>query len=286
MCCDTLKDAGASADPGCISAGNDANPMMEETATVVSNTELAPNIYMLKLASKQIAHSVLPGQFVHIQLPNFNDHILRRPFSVCKWEGEYIWIMYQVVGVGSKYMTQLKTEQKLSVIGPVGRGWNPPANASHALLVCGGMGVAPQTMLAKKLVEAGAKVDCLVGATTANRLVGADTLQSFGANVHIATDDGTLGYHGFCTELIDDYCKDADYVSICGPEPMERVAIQTLNAAMDTSPKKNSQICEVSLERRMACGIGACLSCVVETTQGKRRACVDGPVFYANEVVW
>lgn len=289
MCCDTLK-AGA-----CSGAHREAHDrlhdsgntyLVDETAQIISNKELAPNIYMLKLESKQIAHAVLPGQFVHIQLPNFDSHILRRPFSVCKWEGDFIWIMYQVVGVGSEYTTHLVPEQKLKAIGPVGRGWNPPANTMSALLVCGGMGVAPQTMLAKKLVQSGAKVDCLVGVTTKKRLVGTDTLGEFGANVHIATDDGTLGHHGFCTELIAEYCSDADYVSICGPEPMERASVQTLRTSMEHSAKNTTQICEVSLERRMACGIGACLSCVVKTTQGLRRACVDGPVFLANEVVW
>ncbi len=265
-----------------------ATTPVDELARVMSNVELAPAIHVMELDAPQIARMVQPGQFVHMQIPGMDGHILRRPFSVCRWGGDSIFVMYQVVGTGSRHMTTLVPGCELSLIGPVGRGWNPPAACKHAVLVCGGMGVAPQTMLAKQLVESGAQVDCLVGATTAERLVGTQVLEGFGAHVHIATDDGTAGHHGFCTELIGDFAQDASYVSICGPEPMERAAVRTLEGVLAERAQQGGEmpLVEVSLERRMACGIGACLSCVVDTVAGKKRACVDGPVFEAREVVW
>ncbi len=281
----TAVGAGVDAD-----AAADAAVPVDEPMRIASNIELAPAIHMMELHAPQVARAVRPGQFVHMQIPGMDGHILRRPFSVCRWEGDSIFVMYQVVGAGSRHMTTLKPGQELRAIGPVGRGWNPPAGTRHAVLVCGGMGVAPQTMLAKQLVESGAHVDCLVGATTAQRLVGTSVLEGFGARVHIATDDGSIGHHGFCTDLIGEFCSDANYISICGPEPMERAAVRVLDDMAGADGLRGNApenlLVEVSLERRMACGIGACLSCVVDTVYGKRRACVDGPVFNAREVVW
>lgn len=255
---------------------------VEETARVLDNRRLAAGIYVVELEAPAIASRACPGQFVHMRIPGMEGHILRRPFSLCGWGDGHARIMYQVVGYGTGRLSELVPGMETSLIGPIGRGWNPPEGTRHAVLVCGGMGTAPQTMLAKQLVEAGAGVDCLVGATSADRLAGTEALESHGASVHISTDDGSVGYHGFCTELIAEYAQDADYISVCGPEPMERAAARAIAGlgALD------GRICEVSLERHMACGIGACLSCAVDTASGRRRACVDGPVFGLEEVVW
>lgn len=255
---------------------------VEETATIAANKQLAAGIYMVELEAPEIASRARPGQFVHMQVPGMEGHILRRPFSLCGWGDGRVRIMYQVVGYGTGRLAELESGTEASLMGPIGRGWNPPEGTRHAVLVCGGMGAAPQMMLAGQLARMGARVDCLLGATSAERLVGVDELRSQGAFVYISTDDGSVGYHGFCTDLIAENARDADYISVCGPEPMEKAAVRAIHAL---GPSE-SRTCEVSLERRMACGIGACLSCVVDTVSGRKRACVDGPVFEVGEVVW
>ena len=267
---------------------NISGRLVDERVEVISNERVAPSIYQMTLLAPQIASRVQPGQFIHLEIPNFEGHVLRRPFSVYMWDGERraIRLLYQTVGSGSTQLTRARWGDATRAIGPVGRGWNPPASVRRAALVCGGMGVAPLTMLAEQLVSAGAKVDCLLGATTAERLVGEQILHELGAAVHVCTDDGTLGHAGFCTDLLPEFANDADYIAVCGPGPMEAAAVKAVEAARPGYADDPSFVFEVSMEKRMACGIGACLSCVVDTVEGKKRACVDGPVFNASEVVW
>ena len=257
--------------------------MFDEQVTIISNEPIAPSLHIVELAAPQIASCAEPGQFVHLRIPDFEGHVLRRPFSIYQWDGGngMISIMYQTVGAGSDRLAEARPGATTMAIGPIGRGWQPPSGVERAVLVCGGVGVAPLTMLAGQLIAGGTAVTCLVGATTAERLVGDEVLGSLGADVRIATDDGTAGHHGFCIDLLAECPADVDYVAICGPGPMEKAAVARVAELWGADCA-----CEVSVERRMACGIGACLSCVVETVDGRKRACVDGPVFDAAEVVW
>ena len=155
----------------------------------------------------------------------------------------------------------------------------------RALLVGGGVGAAPLFMLCQELVGSGVHVDVVLGAQTADALVCLKRYeQLLSRDVRVATDDGTLGREGFCTSLVEEALaagvdgKPYQYVACCGPEPlMKIVAGQAAGADVP---------CQISLEKRMACGVGACLSCVVDTVDGKKRSCVDGPVFDAEKVVW
>ena len=262
--------------------------LVDERVEVLANECVAPSIHRIELRAPRIAAQVQPGQFVHLQVPGFEGHVLRRPFSVYTWDVSRgtISILYQVVGAGSGQLTRASEGDASMAIGPVGRGWQPPAGVKRALLVCGGMGVAPLTMLAGQLAARGVRVDCLLGATTAQRLVGVGGLEARGAAVHVCTDDGTAGHAGFCTELIPEFAPDAGYVAVCGPGPMEAAAVAAVERARPGYADDPAFCFEVSLERRMACGIGACLSCVVDTVEGKKRACVDGPVFPAKDVMW
>ncbi len=296
--------------------------LLDICAKLVTNQEIALGIYRAEFLAPQIAERVLYGQFVHLQVPNFDGHVLRRPFSVCSWDREKktLSIIYQVVGDGTRKLAQAMPGAESMMIGPVGRGWKAspqikrgPAQTNggsaqtndglaqtngdptqtqrvspqinKALLICGGVGVAPLLMLAKHLAISGTEVFCLLGATSADRLLCADELRAAGVKLCIATDDGSAGHAGFCTDLIADNAAGADYVAICGPEPMEMAAYRALDNLPENTLAKNV-LCEVSMERRMACGIGACLSCVVDTKEGKKRVCVDGPVFEMQEIVW
>ena len=166
-------------------------------------------------------------------------------------------------------------------MGPIGHGWNAPEGVSSALLVAGGVGAAPLFLHAQELVASGIDVEVVMGAQSDKALVCEPKYSELlGHEPHLATDDGSRGHAGFVTDVVAGRIaeKQFDYVACCGPEPMMRIVSElTLNAGIPTY---------VSLEKRMACGIGACLSCIVETKQGRKRSCVDGPVFDASEVIW
>lgn len=257
------------------------SPLKLEDARVLGNVRIAPDVYLMTLAAPFCQTMVRAGQFVELKVPGAQTDLLRLPFSVYGVipGSEAIEIMYQVVGKGTRLMTQCTEGDTVSLIGPIGRGWRPPAELKRALLVSGGLGAAPLSLLAHELWERGVTVDAIMGAPTAERLVCQDRLAACGT-VRVATDDGSEGLRGFCTELsapaID--ASAYGYIATCGPQPMQAIVARQAHEA--------NVRCEVSLERLMACGIGSCLSCVVETVSGSRRACVDGPVFDAEEVLW
>ncbi|MCR5845781.1 MAG: dihydroorotate dehydrogenase electron transfer subunit [bacterium] len=260
-----------------------------EALDVLSNERRADGIWLLRLAAPGMAGKVEPGQFAHFRLPRFGGHILRRPFSIYDANAEEgtIELLYQLAGKGTEHMTSLVPGERFDCIGPVGTGWAPPAQARNALLVCGGVGIAAVNMLALALRRSGAAVTCAFGAGNAGKLAGIERLESAGVKMLIATDDGSAGHRGFVTDLMRDALAgdpSIDYIAICGPRPMEAIACRI---ALESERVASGEVrCEVSMENRMACGIGACLSCVVDTVDGLRRSCADGPVFDARKVVW
>ena len=262
--------------------------LVNEVTPVLVNEELGAGIWLLTVEAPAIAAAARPGQFVHVRIPGMDDHLLRRPFGVYAADAQAgtVDVMYQVLGYGTRHLTTITPGAAVEMIGPVGRGWQPPVGCSRALLVAGGVGSAPLHPLACELASAGVEVQAVLGAGTADALVARERFgAALGCEPACSTDDGTYGRAGFCTPLVAEALERAagegrpfDYVACCGPEPLMRlVAGMAAEAGV---------FCEVSLERRMACGVGVCLSCVVDTVDGLRRACVDGPVFPAEEVVW
>ncbi|MGN0035507.1 MAG: dihydroorotate dehydrogenase electron transfer subunit [Coriobacteriales bacterium] len=252
-----------------------------EQVEVVDNVPTAPSFFVMTLLAPRCARLCEPAQFVELKVPGDPAELLRLPFSVYRTDTEAgrVSILYQVVGDGTRRMAAMRPGDRTDLLGPIGRGWHPPEGARRALLVSGGTGAAPLVVLAERLAESGASVDVCMGAQTSGRLVARDDLAASGT-LHVATDDGSEGHAGFCTDLSADLLdsRPFDYVATCGPYPMERI-VAAQAAAHDV-------VCEASLETMMACGIGVCLGCVVDTTEGKRRVCVDGPVFDARKVVW
>lgn len=251
-----------------------------ERASVVANTRITEGVGLVALHAPETAATVCPGQFVHLRIATGTDWILRRPFSVHRVDGERLEILYQVLGTGTRVLSLAERDAEMDLIGPLGCGWRLPQRAEHILIVTGGLGAAPLGMLAEQLAEAGVAVTVAMGAPTAERLVARGLFERVARRVEIATDDGSAGAQGFVTEVSERLlaASSFDAVYTCGPEPMQRIV--AAQAAAASCP------CQVSLERLMACGIGACLSCVVQTTAGQKRACVDGPVFDAEEVMW
>lgn len=264
--------------------------LVNERSDMLSNACVGPNLYLMTLRAPRIASSIEPGQFVHMRVPGMPERILRRPFSVYARDAKAgtLDVLYQAVGAGTAHLAALDAAhaRPAELIGPVGRAWAPPADAGCALLVGGGVGAAPLFMLCESLVARGVRTDVVLGAQTAAALVCRERYAALlGAEPRCATDDGSFGRAGFCTSLVSDALAEAAdagepyaYVAVCGPEPLMKIVAGM--AAEANVP------CEVSLERRMACGVGACLSCVVDTVEGKRRSCVDGPVFDARKVIW
>lgn len=257
--------------------------ILEEKGKVLANKRLTERLWLVDIEVDRLGAQLEPGQFVHLQIPGMEGHILRRPFSVfyTSENGRVVTILYQVVGFGSKQLSALEPGTQASLMGPIGHGWHSPAGIKHALLVAGGVGGAPLFLHAQDLVQQGVDVEVVLGAQSASSLVVEPRYaELLGHEPFIATDDGSRGHAGFCTDLVSQRIaeKQFDYVACCGPEPMMKIVSGiTLKAGIPTF---------VSLEKRMACGIGACLSCIVETTQGRKRSCVDGPVFDASEVIW
>ena len=267
--------------------------LVNEKARMVRNEPVGPRLHLMTLESPQIAAAVQPGQFVHVKIPGAEQHILRRPFSIYAADAEkgLLEILYQEVGSLTQFMPDIR-EGVFETIGPIGTGWTgtrrfDDQSATHALLVGGGVGAAPLFMLAQALHAKGCPTDVVLGAQTFDALVTRLRYQEvFGVEPCCATDDGTYGRAGFCTSLVEERLKDGcladgkpyDYLAVCGPEPLMKIVAGMAGG--------KGMFTEVSMEKRMACGIGACLSCVVDTVDGKRRSCVDGPVFDAAEVVW
>lgn len=262
--------------------------LVNERARLLENERLAAGLYLMRLESPLIARDVGPGQFVHMRIPGMEGHVLRRPFSVYSRDASAgtLDVLYQVVGFGTRHLAGLAPGARCELVGPVGAGWALPEGCSHALLVGGGVGAAPLFMFCERLAGAGVRACAVLGAQTRDALVCEGRYREvLGEAVRCATDDGSYGFAGFCTDLAKQEMARAaaagdpyDFVAACGPEPVMRI--------VSGAAAEAGVACQVSMERRMACGVGACLSCVVDTVDGKRRACVDGPVFDAGKVVW
>jgi len=259
-------------------------------AEIISNSKIKEQYYKIVFASRVIAQSVLPGQFVMVRARDSGEVFLRRPLSAHRVFGGNVELFYEVVGKGTEILSGLKAGERIDVLGPLGNGFNYKLNVERGgpqILVAGGMGVAPLMFLAERLAvnrrsSNSAKISVFIGAKTKQLLLCAKEFKQIGCDVKIATDDGSQGFHGRVTELLEKALSTMNYqlstIYACGPQPMlkeiSRISCQ------------NSVPAQVSLEAHLACGIGACLGCVVNTKDGYKRVCKEGPVFAAHELVW
>ena len=259
----------------------------KEIGRIVLNKQIADGIFWMSLNAPNIAAIAQPGQFVQVSVYGVPSvQFLRMPFAVYEANPvmDAVDICYQVVGKGTEQLSQLAPGEFIDLVGPIGNGWHIPQGAKRALLVSGGVGAPALNLLGRALAVGGVKTDAVMGAQTASKLACQEhiecSVKPSGGKMYITTDDGTAGVHGFVTAVSDELIASGeyDYVAVCGPAPMER---NVVNAALE-----HGVFCEVSMEKMMACGVGACLGCVIDTTKGKKRCCVDGPVFDASEVIW
>jgi len=248
-------------------------------AEIISNKQVGPNFWRCEISAAKIAKGALAGQFLNIKVNDTCVPLLRRPLSIHHADDRKLAVLYEALGPGTRALSLKKQGEFLDLIGPLGKGFKiPPAQAGGKnVLVAGGLGVAPLLFLSKKLNPAHTSV--IIGARTKNHLLCAGEFKKRGFQTHITTDDGSAGLKGQVTDLLAKMISKINRLNIyaCGPKKM-------LQAVAEISVK-NKFNAQLSLETHMACGIGACLGCVVNTTKGFKRVCSDGPVFQADELI-
>jgi dihydroorotate dehydrogenase electron transfer subunit len=243
---------------------------------VLENRRVGERDYLLRVkVPPHERREVKGGQFAMVQVrPKEQlDPLLRRPLGVFDWNGEELSFLYRVFGRGTRLLSGVKPGESVEVLYPLGN--SVPQNFDRYALLAGGIGIGGLFLAAKQLKEAGKEVVLLYGEKNRENLSALPMIEEAGIEAVIYTEDGSYGKKGLVTQELEKY---ADFVWVaCGPTPMM--------AAVKREARKLGTKCYLSLDRRMACGVGACLGCTVETTEGYKRCCVEGPVFEAEKVI-
>lgn len=243
--------------------------MKQVFMTIDQNKKIAENTYLMTLLG-DTSEITAPGQFVNIKLGGF---FLRRPISVCDCVEGKLTLIYKVVGGGTQRMSELEKGCELDVLTGLGNGYDTSKSGDCPVLIGGGVGVPPLYMLCKKLIAEGKRVRVILGFNSAKEIFAVDEFKSAGAEVYVATVDGSVGVKGFVTDVLKDI--DYTYFYTCGPMPMF--------TAIEKAAKTSGQY---SFEERMGCGFGACMGCSCKTKYGNKRICKDGPVLEREEIIW
>jgi dihydroorotate dehydrogenase electron transfer subunit len=254
-------------------------PIIESAAQVVAKREVAEGIFRLVLRTSEIALRSAPGQFVNIRCGESCLPLLRRPFSISRVEEDSIELLFNVIGHGTRMMSSKQAGDTLDVLGPLGTPFGITGNYQKAILVGGGLGIAPFPFLTDALLTAEKEIITLVGARTARQIT-----EQHLKNVRVATDDGSKGMKGTVLDLLKTVIGGVKPNTVkvfgCGPTPMLKALSALVSAAgID---------CELSLEGDMACGMGICQGCPVERTDGKKKyalVCTDGPTFNIKDII-
>ncbi len=235
---------------------------------IVSNTPLTANVYKTVLSGDTSAITA-PGQFVNIRLDGY---FLRRPISVCDYDGNTLTVIYKVVGKGTEAMSTMK-EGTLDLLTGLGNGYDLTVSGEKPVLLGGGVGVPPMYRLAKDLIQQGKCVSVILGFNTKDEVFYEEEFKALGCHVTVTTADGSYGIRGFVTDALKNV--EYSYFYTCGPEPM----LKAVYTASTTSG-------QMSFEERMGCGFGACMGCSCKTLTGFKRICKDGPVMTKEEILW
>lgn len=250
--------------------------MKQEIFKILTNQQLAKDVYRMTLTGDTCG--IRPGQFVNIKLDGL---YLRRPISVCDCVGCVLTLIYKVVGKGTELMSKMTQCEELDLLTGLGNGYDLTKSGETPLLIGGGVGVPPLYMLCRKLAEEGRHPTVVLGFNKAEEVFYPNEFAALGAEVKVATVDGSVGVKGFVTDAIaalSDEGKKFSYFYTCGPEPMLK--------AVYNSPVLDGVEGEFSFEERMGCGFGACMGCSCKTVTGYKRICKDGPVLEKKEILW
>lgn len=250
-----------------------------ENCTIVQNRAIAQNIYDMTVESTEITKDVRPGQFIHINCGGRT--LLKRPISVCDVNGSELRLIYEVKGEGTKNLSQLQEGEPIELLGPLGNGFFQEQESQKPVLVGGGIGVFPLLYLAKQLKQ---KPNSIMGFRNRSLITLETEMKEVSEKLFITTDDGSYGRKGFVSDVLLDLIEknQADMVYACGPKPMLKV-LQKLCSQRDIP-------LQVSMEERMGCGIGACLTCPCKVKENNevnyKSVCKCGPVFWGSEVIF
>ena len=242
--------------------------MKDSLFTVASQRRLTENVYEIRLKGDTSA-VVRPGQFVNLKLDGL---FLRRPLSVCDLEGDYLTLIYKVVGRGTEQLSRAETGEKLQVLTGLGNGYDTALSGTAPLLLGGGAGVPPLYLLAKRLRAEGKAVSTVLGFNTVGEVFYEAEFRNLGCAVAVTTADGSYGIKGFVTDALP---ETYTHVYTCGPEPMLRAVYRKITTGGS-----------FSFEKRMGCGFGACMGCSCKTEIGYKRICREGPVLQKEEIRW
>jgi len=266
--------------------------MKQLKAKILSNDKVAEDFYRMRIESAYLAKNTKPGQFVEVRCADDVDPLLRRPLGAHRISPGGIDILYEVVGKGTEILARKKKGEDLDVIGPLGNGFEIN-NSEASVLVAGGIGVAPMLTLAESIGHQvtrspghqKSKIHVIIGAKTKSNILCEKEFKNLKCNVRVATEDGSKGHKGLATDVLKKLLvtwQPGNLATIyaCGPTGM-------LKAVAAIAKDKNIP-CQVSLEERMACGVGVCLGCPVKvkTNHEYKMVCKDGPVFDAEEISW
>jgi dihydroorotate dehydrogenase electron transfer subunit len=268
--------------------------MQQEKVTIREHRPLCGDYRLLVMEAPGVGPQVQPGQFIHFDVPNQPERMLRRPFSVYKADSETVSILYKPVGRGTRAMVNIQPGDTSSIIGPLGHGF-PLPDTPCPVLVAGGYGMAALFLVAKNMPRKGT---IFMGGRSSKDILCVDEFKAIDWDVVITTNDGSLGTQGLVTDALDQWCKDRGYLNkkseikpeffACGPNPM-------LKAVSDRA-LANNWTAWLSMDRNMGCGIGACLVCVQKVKRDQpgpngedwkwSRVCREGPVFECRQLVW
>jgi dihydroorotate dehydrogenase electron transfer subunit len=252
---------------------------------LIEKNWLTPTVVRLKFANHYLADNTHAGQFINIKVSNNYIPLLRRPFSIHRVNREQQWfeILFQVIGKGTELLANHEVGENLDLLGPLGNYFTIPQNCNHAVLIAGGLGIAPLLFLAQELTSQNIQVDLFFGNRSKQNFCCLQDFEALGVAYYLATEDGSLGFKGTVIDLLEARQENIRGEKIalyaCGPNPMLQKVKEIAN---------QSQLhCQISLETMMACGFGVCLGCVVNATSKfdpYKYVCKDGPVFNASEI--
>ena len=242
--------------------------MKQDIFQLTENTVLTDKVSRLCLAG-DVSAIERPGQFVQVRIDGL---FLRRPFSVCDRDDNSFTVLYEAAGVGTEMLRAMAAGTRLDVLTGLGNGFDLSRCGDAPLLIGGGTGLSPLYWLAKELLKRGASPTALLGFNTADDVFYADEFRALGIETIVTTADGSSGVKGFVTAAMD---RPHSGFYACGPEEM-------LRAVCSASPTPG----QLSLDRRMGCGFGACMGCTVITRSGPKRICKEGPVLDREEIIW
>lgn len=251
--------------------------MKQTEAAVITSDEIISGVYLIRLGCPPLDPPARPGQFVMVRCGEGTEYQLRRPLSIHQLDGERLALLFNVVGKGTRWLSQCQAGEKLDLLGALGNGYEIYPDSRNLLLVAGGIGIAPLVFLAGEAIRRGKEITLLLGAATAGQLYPSRLLPA-GVRLVTATEDGSGGEKGMITDLLPDFAGGADQVFACGPLPMYKT--------MARMPELKDKPVQISLEVRMGCGLGICYGCTVKTREGLRQVCKDGPIFNLDEVLW